>query len=104
MWFDSEWECKRWKMLVHMANMGHIQMLSRQRPFRLHCLSLNGKKVKITTYKADFVYVRRGIFIVEDAKGKLTARYKTLRKWMKAEYGITIKESYAKKPETWIIE
>ena len=43
MWFDSEWECKRWKMLVHMANMGHIQMLSRQRPFRLHCLSLNGK-------------------------------------------------------------
>lgn len=91
-------------MLVHMSAIGHIQMLDRQRPFVLHCPGLHGGKIKITTYKADFVYVRRGVFVVEDAKGKLTARYKTLRKWMKAEYGLTIKESYAKKPETWIIE
>lgn len=43
-------------------------------------------------YKADFVYLRNGKRIVEDAKGKRTEKYLMKRKLMLEKYGIEISE------------
>jgi hypothetical protein len=47
----------------------------------------------ICRYIADFQYVRDGVTIVEDVKGRLTDVYKLKRKLMKACYNIDILET-----------
>lgn len=44
------------------------------------------------TYRADFTYLADGQLVVEDAKGHRTEMYLLKRKWLEAEYGITVRE------------
>ena len=97
MTFDSAWEADRWQMLLKRFRAGKISGLSRQVSFKLR--SATGKV--ICRYRADFVYIERGVRVVEDAKGHLTAMYKQKRKWMFADYGIKIRETFEKDPSTW---
>ncbi|MFO0937853.1 MAG: DUF1064 domain-containing protein [Gemmataceae bacterium] len=87
--FDSQSEFRRWQELQVQAAAGRICGLRKQVSFPLH--ATNGEV--ITRYRADFVYVENGRRIVEDRKGHRTAAYKMKRKWLKAEYGIDIRET-----------
>lgn len=84
-------------MLLRKQAAGKIQGLRRQRPFKLRCST--GETVAV--YRADFEYIENGRRVIEDAKGHLTAMYKLKRAWMLKDHGITIRETYEKKPETW---
>ena len=58
--------------------------------FPLHTI---GNK-KVSSYIADFVYCEKyGSMVVEDVKGMRTPLYRLKRKWLEAEYGITVKET-----------
>jgi hypothetical protein len=46
----------------------------------------------VCTYRADFTYLEDGRLVVEDAKGWRTEMYLLKRKWLKAEYGIEVRE------------
>lgn len=87
--FDSQSEYRRWGELMIQQTAGLISGLRRQVSFPLHAID----GTVITRYRADFVYVERGERIVEDRKGKRTRVYEMKKKWMKAEYGIEIRES-----------
>ncbi len=65
-----------------------ITDLELQKVFRL---DVNG--IHICNYRADFVYTRDGVQIVEDAKGKPTDVYKIKRALMLAIRGIKIVEA-----------
>jgi len=95
--FHSKWEYKRWQMLLRRFHEGKIHGLQRQHPIRLK--APNGETV--STYRADFVYIENGVRVIEDAKGHKTTMYKLKRKWIRIQYGIIIRETYAKRPETW---
>lgn len=91
--FDSQREYARWCALELMAQAGQIRELRRQVHYPLH--SMGG--VVLASYVADFVYIEaddRGWHLVtEDSKGLRTALYKLKAKWMRTEYGITIRET-----------
>ena len=87
--FQSTREMERHGELKMLAATGQITRLKRQVPYRLH--ATGGET--ITTYLADFVYLEGAIIVVEDSKGKRTDMYLLKKKWMKAEYGIEIKET-----------
>jgi hypothetical protein len=87
--FDSQSEYRRWQELIALQQVGKISGLRRQVRFDLH--ALGGEK--LTIYRADYVYVEAGQRVVEDRKGRRTAAYLLRRKWMKAEYGIEIRET-----------
>lgn len=87
--FDSKGECKRGEFLIQAQNSGIISDLHFQVPFKIE---ING--VKICTYKADFVYKKNGLIVVEDFKSNATAKLSTFiikKKLVKAVFGIDIK-------------
>lgn len=86
--FDSRREYARWLALNLMLRAGRISDLRRQVVYELKA---NG--VTIAKYVADFVYVEDGQTVVEDVKGVRTAMYRLKKKWVKAEYGIVIRET-----------
>jgi hypothetical protein len=94
--FDSKHEAERWIELKHMERAGLIDDLQRQVKFELIPNIYEGKKVvqRSASYIADFVYMRCGERIVEDAKsaGTITDVYKLKKKLMRWKYGIDIQE------------
>lgn len=90
--FDSLKEYRRWLELLALQAAGKIQGLQKQRSFPLR--SSNG--TIIARYRADFVYIERGVRIIEDVKSKptrATRMYQLKRKWMLAEHGVVIRET-----------
>jgi len=79
----------RWGELKLLEAAGTIKRLERQVTYPLH--AFGGEE--ITSYVADFRYLEGSHIVVEDAKGFKTATYRLKRKWMLAEYGITIRET-----------
>jgi len=93
--FHSKGEAHRWVELKHLENAGLILDLRRQVPFKLYAWALEGEKVQIGIYKADFCYrdAKTNEEITEDFKGAVTAHYRRTAKIMEANYGIKIKET-----------
>lgn len=96
--FDSQKEAQRWVELKLLEKAGQIQVLERQREFPLHAsryvsgLAIVGEGHLIGYYRADFVYWRGGLRVIEDVKGVRTAMYNWKKRHLKAEYGIDITE------------
>lgn len=92
--FPSKREARRFDELYLQYKVGAIQDLRLQQDFTLveGYTRPNGKRVRPMVYKADFVYLRNGERIVEDAKGKRTEKYLMKRKLMLEKYGIEILE------------
>lgn len=86
-WFASKFEASRWCELRLLEQMGKITNLRKQVTFPLE---VGG--VKVTSYRADFVYDECGKQVVEDAKGYVTPEYKIKRSLMLAVHGIKIRE------------
>ena len=85
--FDSKREANRYAELRLELLAGEIAELELQMPFSL---DVNG--FHVCDYVADFVYVRNGLQVVEDAKGKPTDVYVIKRALMRAVHGIKIVE------------
>lgn len=80
-------------MLYPRFTAGRIKQLRRQVTFDLHAANARtGERIVVCRYRADFTYWEDGVFVVEDAKGWRTEMYLLKRKWMEAEYGITVRE------------
>lgn len=109
--WDSEKEYYRWVMLRQAEKQGRIQDLQRQVVFTLlpalaeeQTVQLKTKTKTVTrtvqqpvTYRADFVYTKDGLQVVEDVKGSprmLTPEYLLKKKMMRSLLGILIKEVY----------
>ena len=90
--FDSEKECRRYKELRILMKVGEIGMLELQVEYKFEI-----KGEKIGSYFADFRYLTKsGELVVEDVKSEITRKlpvYRLKRRMMKAQYGITIKET-----------
>ena len=85
--FDSLREMNRYKELVWLEKAGKISDIRLQVRYKfVH------NDVLIGAYVADFVYLRDGKEVVEDAKGVKTAYYKLKKKMMLAFYDIQINE------------
>jgi hypothetical protein len=85
--FDSKGEAKRWFDLKLSEKEGVIFDLERQVTFPLMCA---GKL--ICKYKADFVYMKNTVKIVEDFKSKptITPEFRLKAKLFEANYGFPI--------------
>lgn len=103
--FDSKRECRRYKELEIIQQLGLISELRRQVKFVLipaqrepDTIGKRGGKIKgelierEVSYIADFVYIENDKTVVEDAKGMRTPEYILKRKMMLYFYGIRIKE------------
>lgn len=103
--FDSKRECRRYKELQILQQIGAISELRTQVKFVLIPAQREadtvGKRGGIikgnliereVSYIADFVYVENDKTVVEDAKGMRTPEYILKRKMMLYFYGIRIKE------------
>lgn len=98
--FDSKFEAHRYTELKLMEKAGLIRNLQLQVRFPIII-----KEEKVCTYVADFRYDEEQEFaggkswqtVVEDAKGMRTPVYNLKRKLMRAVYGITIRETRAKR-------
>lgn len=103
--FDSKRECRRYKELEILQQIGAISELRTQVKFVLIPAQREadtvGKRGGIikgnliereVSYIADFVYIENGKTVVEDAKGMRTHEYILKRKMMLYFYGIRIKE------------
>jgi hypothetical protein len=86
--FDSKREASRYLELRVAEKAGAITNLRLQVSFALVV-----NRMLICQYEADFVYVRDGAEIVEDAKGKRTREYSIKKKLMYACHGIRILET-----------
>jgi hypothetical protein len=86
--FHSRKEAARYSVLKQEAVDGIIHNLRLQPSFTLR---VNGHL--ICRYIADFEYVRDGVTIVEDVKGRLTDVYKLKKKLVKALLDIDILET-----------
>lgn len=86
--FASKKEAARYQTLRAVQLAGAISDLRLQVPFPLH---VGGQK--IGTYLADFVYVQGGETVVEDVKGVRTPMYRWKARHLRAEYGISIRET-----------
>ena len=84
--FLSKKEARRYSELKLLEQAGKINDLRLQVPYKI---------IIETRYVADFVYVDcfDGAEIVEDVKGYKTREYLRKKKLMKAQHGITIRES-----------
>jgi len=96
--FHSMGEALRYEELFAAQKAGAIRNLQLQVPYALH--AING--AVIAKYIADFVYEEKSatgdwVSVTEDFKGLLTDVYKIKKKWMLAEHGIAIRESFSKK-------
>ena len=107
--FDSKKEERRYAELVLMERAGVITDLRRQVKFELipaqyeeyeRISQKTGKRLKAgkrcveqsVVYNADFVYMKDGKQVVEDAKGMRTEKYIIKRKLMLWIHGIKIVE------------
>lgn len=95
--FDSKKEAERFVFLKSRLDRGEIEKLALQVPFELQpaFTDAEGHKHRAITYIADFVYIERGKWIVEDVKGYKTEVYKIKKKLFDFKYkdeGITLKE------------
>lgn len=101
--FDSKWERSRWRTLKALEQAGKISKLRRQRRYKWRTTyEANGKQwrnPRVHCYVADFVYIENGVEVVEDAKGFLTKAYRQKRRIMKELFGITIRETFQRKPK-----
>jgi hypothetical protein len=90
--FDSKREANRFDALKLLEANGEVRNIRRQVKY---VMIVNG--VRITTWKADFVYdeLRKGTWteVVEDSKGYPNDRWPMKKKLMKACHGITVRES-----------
>ena len=92
--YDSKKELNRWLELQALEQAGKITDLKRQVRFNL-IPAQNGKHrhERPCVYNADFVYLRDGEQVVEDAKGAKTAEYIMKRKMMLFIHGISVMET-----------
>ena len=92
--FDSKKEARRYQELKLLVRAGEISDLELQPRFALSGVSHAGGAEKICTYVADFQYlnIADGEVVVEDVKGMLTPMYRMKKRWVKTQYGITIRE------------
>ncbi|HYE77967.1 MAG TPA: DUF1064 domain-containing protein [bacterium] len=72
--FDSKKELRRWLDLREQQRAGQVKGLQRQVSFPIE---VNGHLV--CEYVADFVYVRDGVFVVEDVKSEVTRKQPVYR-------------------------
>jgi hypothetical protein len=98
--YDSIREANRADQLKWMEKAGEISELREQVRYDLapsfYVEGVDGKPVcvhKAMFYKADFVYIKNGAEIVEDAKGVRTEEYKKKKNLMRRIHGIEIKET-----------
>lgn len=92
--FDSRHEAERYCYLRAQQNAGIISGLELQKVYELIPAQKRFDKVveRAVKYVADFVYVKDGETIVEDAKGVKTKEYIIKRKLMLERYGLKIHE------------
>lgn len=93
--YDSAKECRRANELKLMQRAGLISDLREQVKYVLIPAQrgADGKLLeRECSYYADFVYVRDGVTVVEDAKGFRTSEYIIKRKLMLERLGIRISE------------
>lgn len=86
--FDSLAEKTRYHTLLWRVKAGEITDLELQKKYELVV-----GDVIITSYVADFVYIEKGVTVVEDCKGFATPEYKIKKNLMLGIYGIAIKET-----------
>ena len=85
--FRSKKEAEHYRVLKSQHEAGHIHILKCHPSW---VLTVNG--VFIAKYFADFSYVRNGMFVVVDVKGKVEALYLMKKRLLKALYGIEVQE------------
>ena len=97
--FQSKKEGNRYSELRLLEKAGLIEDLQCQVKYELHAHSQHEPKgVKVCDYFLDFEYFcqKRGCWIYEDVKGLKNgpaySLFKLKKKWMKAQYGITVDE------------
>ncbi len=88
--FASKKEAGRYQELKLLKKAGEITGLILQPVFELY--ELHGQRV--AKYIADFAYTDQttGRRVIEDVKGVRTPVYKLKKRWVEAQYGITIVE------------
>lgn len=86
--FASNREAMHYGQLKMLERGGKIFALSLQVPFPLH--AKGGEEV--AKYIADFTFMEDGKLIVCDSKGFRTDMFRLKKRWLKSEYGITIRE------------
>ncbi len=85
--FHSKHEMEEWQKFRALERMGAIKSLKRQVRYPLHAVGPDGRKVKITEYRADIVCEDHdGTVHIYDPKGMVTERYSMLKKWFEVEY------------------
>ena len=96
--FHSKAEARRWAELKLLEKAGQLHGLRRQVPFVLHAPVIGGRggtalNVEVARYVADAVYHKGDALVVEDVKGgPSTPLFKLKKRWLLAEYGLTIRE------------
>ena len=92
--FDSMLEFKRYQCLKFLQAAGKISDLKLQVEYELipKLVKCDGKIERSVKYRADFVYLEKGVLVVEDTKGFKTKDYIIKRKLMLFVHGITVKE------------
>lgn len=90
--FDSRREAERYKVLKLLEKAGKIRGLELQPKFPLLV-----KGERVGTYTADFEYLEEDggewLTVIEDCKGVRIREYRRTAKHIKAQYGITIRET-----------
>ncbi|BDR08226.1 DUF1064 domain-containing protein [Comamonas thiooxydans] len=92
--FDSLAELNRWGHLKMLQRGGHISDLRRQVVFEMvPSVKFAGaaRARPAIRYIADFVYMEKGIEVIEDVKGVETSEFKLKRHLMKALLGLEVK-------------
>lgn len=95
-WFDSHRELERYCWLLVSRDQKQIRDLHRQVTFVLAPavqMEGNQRKTPALRYVADFIYVKDGELVVEDAKGFKTRSYLQKKHLMKTQHGIDILET-----------
>ena len=93
-WFASKREARRYSELLLMEKAGEIEAIELQPAYRLFTPTPDGSLISTAKYVADFRYrdIPSGETVVEDVKGVRTQVYKLKKRWVEAQYGITITE------------
>lgn len=91
--FDSGKEAMRYAELVLRQKCGEITGLTCQPELSIWMDCLDGSRMLICDYRGDFEYFEKGERIIEDAKGMKTAVYRLKKKMVRAQYGISIRET-----------
>jgi hypothetical protein len=91
--FASMKEAARYRELRLLEKAGETNLITLQEKFPLLAVNpVTGEATKIGEYRADFSYVSKGEWIIEDVKGFKTPLYRWKKKHVEAQYGIEIRE------------